>query len=363
MIETKISISNKLWIYGNGVFAQRLAKSFTALGFEIVGYFEMNEEFRTNSRLKSRNPLESDATFQKEFSVILGIGNGYADIKNIATKLKNQGYEVIYPLTTLRFLYLKGIKLENYWMTGDFEIFDRCNEDIESAYNRLADNRSKILFNNILEFRKTGNPFILLEHDPTALTYLPNDLPWISKNELLQNVIDAGAYDGDTLQAFLQANVIIDNWWCFEPDLKNLQRLKENRKHLEKKVNVTIIPCALWSKTEVLTFESGGDIGTGSAISKSGKDTILATSLDEIRDWKNCSLIKMDIEGAELDAIKGGLETIIKNRPKLAISIYHKPTDLWGIINYLDKNLDNYKFYLRSYCEQTFETVLYGVPE
>jgi FkbM family methyltransferase len=363
LIQSNVPISSKIWIYGNGVFAQRLAKSFTTLGFEILGYLEINEKFRSNSRLVSSNPLEKNSKLPKEFSVILGIGNGEADIKNIATKLKNEGFDLVYPLAAIRFLFLEGIKMENYWMSGDFEIFDRCREDIESAQEKLADSKSKKIFHNILEFRKTGNPFTLVDYDPKEQTYLPNDLPWISKNEILNNVIDAGAYDGDTLRAFHQAEIKIDNWWCFEPDMQNLKKLQENLRHLERKISVTTIPCALWSKTEMLAFETGGDIGTGSAISNSGKEMILATSLDEIRDWENCSLIKMDIEGAELDALKGSIETITKTRPKLAISVYHKPTDLWEIIGYLEKNLKNYSFYLRTYCEQTFETVLYGVPK
>ena len=130
----------------------------------------------------------------------------------------------------------------------------------------------------------------------------------------------------------------------------------------DDKIKVTTIPCALWSKTEILTFANGGDFGTGSAISKTGTDTVVATSLDEICNWEVCSLIKMDIEGAELDALKGALNTIKKTRPKLAICVYHKSTDLWEITNYLADNFNDYNFYLRTYYEQTFETVLYAVP-
>ena len=361
-MEENISVSDKIWIYGNGSFAQRLANSFTTAGIEVLGFFEIDSKFRNESRLNSFDPYVEIFPDQKKWTVVLGIGNAYADLKNISTRLKNDGYEVIYPLAALRLLFLKGIEIENYWMTGDFEIFDRCQDQLENAYKKLSDERSRNIFTNILEFRKSGDPFILDDHDPTELSYLPSDVPWISKNEILENVIDAGSYDGDTLKSFLKAKINIKNWWCFEPDLGNFAKLNQNRVVFDEKIKVTTIPCALWSKTEILTFANGGDFGTGSAISKTGTDTVVATSLDEICNWEVCSLIKMDIEGAELDALKGALNTIKKTRPKLAICVYHKPTDLWEITNYLADNFKDYNFYLRTYYEQTFETVLYAVP-
>jgi FkbM family methyltransferase len=362
LADSASAISNKIWIYGNGSFAQKLATSFTTTGIEILGFMEMEERFRVHSRIESIDPCIEHFPEQHNFPVILGLGNAYADIKSIAEKLKSEGYSVVYPLEAIRILFLKGIEFENYWMTGDFEMFDRCHDEIDQALNFLSDARSQAIFKNILEFRKSGDPFKLYNHDPTELSYLPEDIPWIREGEVLENVIDAGAYDGDTLRAFLRAEIAIENWWCFEPDLENFRKLTLSRNDLKSGTKIRTIPCALWRTTEMLTFTRGGDSGTGSAISQSGVEYVLATSVDEINNWESCSLIKMDIEGAELDALKGSFETIRKNRPKLAICVYHKPTDLWEIINYIGLNFPNYYFYLRSYFQQTFETVLYAVP-
>jgi hypothetical protein len=73
------------------------------------------------------------------------------------------------------------------------------------------------------------------------------------------------------------------------------------------------------------------------------------------------TFIKMDIEGAELNALIGSRNTIVKNKPILAISIYHKKKDIFEIINYiLSLNL-NYKFYLRHYSLGKSETILYAI--
>jgi len=69
----------------------------------------------------------------------------------------------------------------------------------------------------------------------------------------------------------------------------------------------------------------------------------------------------MDIEGAELQGLKGAKNIIVKNRPKLAICIYHKPEDILEIPLYLQSIVPDYKFYIRHYSNHDIETVLYAV--
>lgn len=72
--------------------------------------------------------------------------------------------------------------------------------------------------------------------------------------------------------------------------------------------------------------------------------------------------IKMDIEGSELPALKGGIYTIKKFRPQLAISIYHSDKDFIEIPLYLKNNLENYEFKIGHYAPDIYETVLYAIP-
>lgn len=83
--------------------------------------------------------------------------------------------------------------------------------------------------------------------------------------------------------------------------------------------------------------------------------------IDEIVGNDRVSFIKMDIEGAELKALEGAKETILRNAPKLAICIYHKYEDICEIGNYVLKLNPNYKLYIRHYTTCMWETVLYAV--
>ena len=79
---------------------------------------------------------------------------------------------------------------------------------------------------------------------------------------------------------------------------------------------------------------------------------------------KKISMIKMDVEGAELKALQGAAGTIRAWHPLLAISLYHKPEDLLTIPQYIQSLSADYHFYLRGHHpELAFELVLYAVPK
>lgn len=98
-----------------------------------------------------------------------------------------------------------------------------------------------------------------------------------------------------------------------------------------------------------------------SSIDANGNIIVQTTTIDEISDNKPISFIKMDIEGAELEALKGAAQTIQRNKPKLAICVYHKPEDILDIPGYILELNADYRLYLRHYSYTPTETVLYAI--
>lgn len=72
--------------------------------------------------------------------------------------------------------------------------------------------------------------------------------------------------------------------------------------------------------------------------------------------------LKMDVEGGELNILKGAVETIRRHRPKLAVAIYHEPHHFWDYPSFILDTFEDYRFYLRQYGYSRFETLLYAVP-
>lgn len=173
-------------------------------------------------------------------------------------------------------------------------------------------------------------------------------------------LVDGGCFDGkDTERFFIKygADAV-----CFEPDESNIERIK---KRLEKydKNRFRIINKGLWSQKTTLGFLSEGDYGSHIATEPDVTDyKIQVTSIDEELEKSKTSMIKMDIEGAEYQALCGSSSVIRRDHPILAISIYHKPEDIISIPECILSIYEGYKFYLRHYSFSWYDTVLYALP-
>ena len=114
----------------------------------------------------------------------------------------------------------------------------------------------------------------------------------------------------------------------------------------------------LWSKADVLRF-AASEGPSISAISGTGNTSVEVEAIDNVSP--DATFIKLDVEGAELEALKGAAGTIRRNRPKLAICMYHKPGDLFEIPLFIKSLAPEYRFYLRQHQPVSCELVLYAV--
>jgi hypothetical protein len=94
----------------------------------------------------------------------------------------------------------------------------------------------------------------------------------------------------------------------------------------------------------------------------SGNNQVPLRSIDFLvntKDIAKIDFIKLDVEGAELDSIRGARASILRFKPRLAISLYHKPNDLFEIILYIKDKFPFYSCYVDHYSIHAEETVLY----
>lgn len=168
--------------------------------------------------------------------------------------------------------------------------------------------------------------------------------------------VDAGAFDGDTVDEFLRrTNGKYKYIYAFEPDSVNYARLKQK----SYSDNVIVYNGGLYDKTQQFGFVANK--GGSSKIDMEGDDLVDVYSFDKLDlPDSNVTFVKMDIEGSELKALHGMKNTIQKNKPKLAICIYHKLEDLWDIPKYIKSLVPEYKLYIRNYTTYLDEIVLYA---
>lgn len=181
------------------------------------------------------------------------------------------------------------------------------------------------------------------------------DCPEISfgENEVF---VDAGCCDGATIETFIKVcNNKCSRIYGFEPDTVCAQYC---RQRFIGDSRIEMIEKGAWSEEGQVHFEEK-DEGL-SCITDKGTKTINVDTIDRICINDTVTYIKMDIEGAELEALKGSKCIIERDKPKLAICIYHKPEAVWEIPQLLMKYNPNYHFAIRHYHLTDYETVLYA---
>lgn len=181
--------------------------------------------------------------------------------------------------------------------------------------------------------------------------------------------IDGGCYDCESSYKFAE--------WCegaysaivaFEPDPDNYAMCCEKIRNTPLP-NFQLVNAGLSGQEGTAVFDARKNTNSrimptelGSAQAKTiGKTVSIRTSaIDDIVGSHTVGFIKMDIEGAEFDALHGAKNTILRDKPLLAICVYHLRGDVFAIMDYLHQLLPEYRFLLRHYGVDSDETVLYA---
>jgi FkbM family methyltransferase len=188
---------------------------------------------------------------------------------------------------------------------------------------------------------------------PEDSIYFAEGLLPIGDDEVL---VDGGAYDGDTARAFsARTGGHYRHIHAFELDPDNARRFAENSGAMP---NVTLYACGLWDGPARVNLK--GEIDLGRRIDSSLPGEHRLEALDDL-DIGPVTLIKLDIEGAEANALSGAHQTIACYRPNMAICAYHKPDDLSVLTAALRDLPRDYRLKLRHHSPILFDTVIYAV--
>lgn len=180
-----------------------------------------------------------------------------------------------------------------------------------------------------------------------------------------ETFVDCGCYDGSTAFRFAgwcaEGGKSYDKIWSFEPDAASYVKCQNILKPLS---NCELFPYGISDKAGMVSFLANGyenaKIIKDGNVSDNHIQQVHVVKLDEILDNERITFIKMDIEGAEYDALKGAEKIIREQKPRLAISVYHHPNHIVEIPELLLKFRSDYRFYLRHYSLLSNEVVLYA---
>lgn len=206
----------------------------------------------------------------------------------------------------------------------------------------------------IIGFRLTMN-VLLLEPLLDLDAFLSRDLVSFSADA---TYIDGGAFDGDTIRRYIAAS---DGQFsriiAFEPDPITYSRLKSN---FASEPRVEPMKVGLHRRKGILRFVN--DASRAALLSNVGEVEVPVISIDEVLNNAPVSYIKLNIEGAEIEALEGARTSILRHHPILAISAYHAPDHLWRVPELIHAMQSDYQLHLRQQDGGAVETVIYAIP-
>ncbi len=244
-----------------------------------------------------------------------------------------------------------------------FHVYDEADKSkklkkmLDYTDANLADQESRDIIHNRCKTFLTGDLSYIDKNEINSHSYFSQDFYPISSDEVL---FDCGAFTGDTIEDFVTfTNKKYKKIVAFEPDEKNVKRLNA---FINNKIeNVVVIQKATGDKNGKVAFLNNGNMFSKTVDVKDSSDELSVdiVRLDNYIDY-HPTLIKMDIDGAELDSLIGATQIIKTLKPKLAICIYHMPFDFYKIPKFLKSLVPEYKFKVRQHESGFCETVLYA---
>ncbi len=312
-------------LYGMGNGADKIINILEEKGIEYKGVFASDGFVR--EKLFHGHKISSYSQLKAQFGdmiVLLCFGSSLPDV-----------IENILKIATEQELYAPEVPVIGGGLF-DSNFLHENAEDLKWVYERLADDISKKTFENILKYKLSGKINYLLEcqvdvNEPYSSFFkLEND-----------RFLDLGAYNGDTVLGFVEKCPNYQSILAIEPDRKTFKKLLKNTENIK---NFTPVNACISDKCETVNFKM---LGGRNSVLGDGKDQIEAVTIDSLNF--NPTYIKMDVEGEEVAAIKGGAQTILNNKPKMLISAYHRTDDFITIPKTVFNIRNDYKIYLRHF--------------
>ena len=315
-----------IYLYGMGNGAEKILDTLDAHGLRASGVFASDGFVRKKTfrgfELKSFSEVISEAP---DCIVLVAFG----------TQLPNV-IENIRRISTLAELYAPDVSV----FGSDLFDLDYCKKNasrIERVYSILADNASKHTFKNLVYYKLTGDVNYLFDCESSPeQTFLTLVNP--TKSDIF---VDLGAYRGDTVCEFLSHVQNPKSVFAVEPDPKTFKKLISNVPDF-----VTCVNAAVTDLDGTVFFDK--NVGRGSHLSDSGVQ-VPSVSVDGLLKGKPATYIKMDVEGAEKQAIYGARSTIANFKPRLNIAAYHRAFDIIDIPEQVLSINPDYKVYLRHF--------------
>jgi FkbM family methyltransferase len=351
---------DRIVIYGSGGLGRRLASGLRANGVEPLAFADRSPAAweRPVAGLTVLSPDDAAARFGADSAFVIAVWHPVpaGGLCTIAADLKGRGCQRVVPFSLLFWKYPRTF-LPYYLWDLPGRVLEAAG-DVRRAFSLFGEPRSQNEFVRQIEFRLTAD-FGCLEDPDGGPQYFPRHTFHPRPDECF---VDCGAYNGDTLLDFAewtggQFRKVI----AFEADPENFAALERTvAGDARLRGRVRSVRQAVGLQRSTVRFAASGL--ASAAISDAGDVEVECASLDESLMDESPTYIKMDIEGAEMEALMGAAAVLRAHRPTLAICAYHTQDHLWRIPLRIRELHPDATLLLRPHCADGFDLVCYALP-
>lgn len=339
-------------LYGAGVLGKRLIQICRNQGIEPILCDSNEEKINSDGMGIKVSSFEDILKKHKKMNVIICSMRFFKEIESYLLQYIPKEY----------IFYLEDKHIfDGVWYEPDVyhSFLLTYKEQLNGIFDKLEDEKSKEVMSYMIKAHYTGN-ISCFEEIYSPDQYFPEGIIKLNEEEVF---VDGGAYVGDTLEKFIEkVDARYKRTYSFEPTkaiFDEMVLLKENKYQNDPRIQ--LFQKGLHSQNQTIGFmEYDEQAYSNTIIDNDEGARIEVVAVDQVID-EEVTFIKLDIEGAEIEALKGARNTILKSKPKLAISIYHKYDDILTIPEYIMSLGLDYKLYLRHHGRNSCETVLYAV--
>jgi len=327
------------YIFGRNEYAKSIAAQV-----EVDGFID---DFTSDYFYIDKPILKTEDVPKDALVVSVVVGRPFTAKKRLEeAKLKQLDY--------FSFYRYAGLPIQQVTCWGDFKVDFASNKiQYKWVFDLLSDQESQKTFNAIINFRLSNNLSFMegfVERQDSQ--YFEGFLELQGNGEVF---VDVGGFDGSSSLGFIKNCPYYKEIHFFEPEKNNMSIAVEKLKSYH---SINYYEIALSDNKGFVRFSING---SSSRFDNNGSIHIYTDKLDDTVSAP-VSYIKMDIEGAEKNALMGAQNIIKTFHPRLAVCVYHLGDDFWRIPELLLSIREDYNIYLRHYTEGIAETVMYFVP-
>ncbi len=316
-----------VFIYGMGDGALKIMRVFEQYKIPLAGFFA-SDEFVRGHTFEGHlvHTLSQIEALIDEFVIVLAFAAGYQSLYDRINEIAKR-HILLAPDVPVagEGLFTYGYCLENA-------------EKIQSVYDMLADEKSRQAYADVINFKISGK-IDYLNGCTTPKEEIYSEIIRLGDDEVF---VDLGAYNGDTVQEFTEAcGGNFRHAYAFEPNPKNFRKLVKN---LPEDERITLFNGAAWSRNGTIEFSANE--GRMSRANGAGKTVEIPTYAIDEAVKEQATVIKLDVEGAEREAILGA-KRHIEGGAKLLCSLYHRNEDMFELPLLIKGINPRLKFYVR----------------